>query len=44
MEKRECPYCDKKFEGSTVNQVEKQLIVHKVTKHSDKVKIVEIKK
>lgn len=44
METRECEYCDMKFEGATEKQVETQLTIHKITKHSDKVEIREIKK
>lgn len=39
MKKIRCPFCDKTFEGSTLNQVEKQLLIHKVNKHPDKVEI-----
>ena len=43
MEKLICPFCEKEFEGTTLNQVEKQLLTHKINKHSDKIKISEKK-
>ena len=44
METIKCPYCDKVFEGSTLNQIEKQLLIHKINKHPERIEIKEKKK
>ena len=43
MEKIKCDFCDREFEGFTKNQVEKQLLIHKINRHSDKIEIKEKK-
>jgi len=37
----ECPYCNKVFRGINKIQIESQLLFHKVSKHKDKIKIIE---
>jgi hypothetical protein len=36
-----CPYCTKRFKGKTKHQVDVQVMVHKITKHTDKIKMTE---
>jgi len=39
--KKKCPYCGKEFLGVTESQADNNLIIHKISKHKDKVKIIE---
>lgn len=41
--KKKCKYCDYVVEGISDSQVESNLLIHKINKHKDKVKITEVK-
>ena len=43
MVEKECEYCEKKFNGINDKQVDAQIIIHKVTRHSDRVELKEKK-
>ena len=42
MEKRQCQFCGKKFEGYTIHQVEYQVKQHILSVHADKITIQSI--
>ena len=41
MIKKKCKYCNEKFEGSTEKEVDTKMVMHKLTKHRNKVEIKE---
>lgn len=40
---KKCEYCPKKFKGETEHQVDSYILIHKINKHPEKIKIKTIK-
>lgn len=43
METRQCPYCEKKIKGMNSVQIEQLMLIHKISKHREHIKIEETK-